>query len=73
MFKNSEKRAVLATYRVTDDGGCDGGSRWLVVACGAVPLLLLDAVHSLSLSLFGCRPFPLSFLSFPFLFLFGFS
>ena len=48
MFKNSEKKAVLATYRVADDGGCDGGSRRLVVACRAFPLLLLAAVHSLS-------------------------
>ena len=53
------------------DGG-DGGLRRFVVARVAFPPPSLAAVHSLSLSLFGCRPFPLSFLSFPFLFLFGF-
>ena len=68
MFKNSEKGRFLATYRVTDDGGCDGGS-WLPgVACGAFLLLLLAAVIPLS-------PFPwLPATSPPFsLFSFSFS
>ena len=69
MFKTAKKKAVLATYRVTDDGGGDGGSRLPVVARGAFPLPLLAAVTSLSLSsLLPC------FLPLPFsLFLFFFS
>ena len=72
MFKNSEKGRFLATYRVTDDGGCDSGSRWLVVACGAFPLLLLDAVHSLSPSPLLPKCPPPFFSLFLFFFLFGF-
>ena len=48
MFKNSEKGRFLATYRVTDDGGCDGGSRLPVVARGDFLLLPLAAVVPLS-------------------------
>ena len=66
MFKNSEKKAVLATYYVTDDGGCDGGS-WLPgVAYGAFLLLLLAAVIPLS-------PFPWLPASPPLFSLFSFS
>ena len=62
MFKTAKKKAVLATYRVTDDGGCDGGSRRLVVPCGAFLLLLPS-----------CRALPLPFSLFSFPFSLGFS
>ena len=56
----------MATYRITDDGDGDGGSRLPVVACVAFPLLLLGAVHSLS-------PSPLLPCSRPPIFSFFFS
>ena len=64
----------MATYRVTDDGGCDGGSRRLMVARGDFLLLLLAAVVPLSpFSWLPATSPPFSFslwfsLGFPFLF-----
>ena len=68
LCSKQRRETVLVTYRVTDDGGGDGCSRWLVVACGAVPLLLLDAVHSLSLSLLAAGLSPSLFSLFLFFF-----
>ena len=76
MFKTAKKRRFLATYRVTDDGGCDGGSRLPVVARGDFLLLLLAAVTLLFLPpLLPCfLPLPFSlFFSFLPWFFFGFS
>ena len=68
MCKTAKKKAVLATYRVTDDGGGDGGSRRLVVARGGFPLLFLDAVHPLSPSLLAAGLSPSLFSLFLFFF-----
>ena len=64
MFKTEKKKAVLATYRVTDDGS----SRRLVVARGGFPLLFLDAVHPLSPSLLAAGLSPSLFSLFLFFF-----